>query len=358
MNSDKYRKKVLYIVNHFKYHGGIERMLSNKIDAWIEEYGYEVVVVTINQNNAPVVYPPKNKFKLIDLKIPRKKKRYSGYELFTLTMKVNKILKKETPNIVITTLTGIPSLLLPFILPKLKKVLEIHSSGALSVTKSWKFKWWFLNKYHKIVLLNEDEKQYYQLNNLTVIPNFIQIDSGDHIVYRYRQKKIIAAGRIHPDKQYNHLIKIWEKIYKEHPDWNLEIYGDGEEDILNEYLAYIDQYNIGRITFLPATSNLREIMGISSILCLTSQTESFGMVLLECKWAALPAVSYDSPNGPRHIISDDGLLIEHNDIEKFAFELSDFMRDEEKREKLSENAFQNRHKFSAKEVIKKWNDLL
>lgn len=222
MNSDKYRKKILYIVNHFKYHGGIEKMLSNKIDAWIEEYGYEVVVVTINQNNAPVVYPPKNQFKLVDLKIQRKKKRYSVYELFTLTTKVNKILKNETPNIVITTLTGIPSLLLPFILPKINKVLEIHSSGALSVTKSWKYKWRFLNRYHKIVLLNEDEKQYYQLNNLTVIPNFIQIDSGDHIVYRYRQKKIIAAGRIHPDKQYNHLIKIWEKIYKEHPDWNLE----------------------------------------------------------------------------------------------------------------------------------------
>ena len=57
--------KILYIVNHFKYHGGIERMLSNKIDAWIEECEYEVVVVTINQNNAPVVYPPKNEFKLI-----------------------------------------------------------------------------------------------------------------------------------------------------------------------------------------------------------------------------------------------------------------------------------------------------
>ncbi|WP_253311898.1 glycosyltransferase [Chryseobacterium sp. HSC-36S06] len=96
----------------------------------------------------------------------------------------------------------------------------------------------------------------------------------------------------------------------------------------------------------------------SSIFCLTSKTESFGMVLLECKWAALPAVSYDSPNGPRHIISDDGLLIEHNNIKKFAFELSDLIRDEERRVKLSENAFKNRHMFSAKEVMKKWNDLL
>ena len=51
-------------------------------------------------------------------------------------------------------------------------------------------------------------------------------------------------------------------------------------------------------------------------------------------------------------------LIEHNNIEKFASELSHLIRDEEKREKLSENAFKNRHRFSAKEVIKKWNDLI
>ena len=352
------KTKILYLVNQFSMHGGIQRTLSHKIDAWVEEYGYEVVVVTINQSNAPVVYPPKNDFKLVDLKIQRKKKRYSVYELFTLTTKVNKILKNETPNIVITTLTGIPSLLLPFILPKINKVLEIHSSGALSVSRSWKYKWPFLNRYHKVVLLNEDEKKYYQLSNMAVIPNFIQIDSGDQIVYRFREKKIIAAGRVHLDKQYDHLIKIWEKISKKHPDWEVEIYGDGEEDLLKEYRAYINQNNIERITFLPATSNLKAIMVMSSILCLTSQTESFGMVLLECKCAALPAVSYDSPNGPRHIISDDGLLIERNNIEKFAFELSDLIRDEEKRVKLSEKAFQNRHKFSAKEVIKKWNDLL
>ncbi|MCP2037676.1 glycosyltransferase [Chryseobacterium sp. HSC-36S06] len=350
--------KILYIVNHFKYHGGIERMLSNKIDAWIEEYGYDVVVVTINQNNAPIVYPPKNDFKLVDLKIQRKKKRYSVYELFTLISKVNKILRKESPDIVITTLTGIPSLLLPFILPKINKVLEIHSSGALSVTKSWKYKWWFLNKYHKIVLLNEDEKQYYQLNNLIVIPNFIQIDSGDNIVYRYRQKKIIAAGRIHPDKQYDHLLQIWNLVYQKFPDWKLEIYGDGDKSIITRLEDYIHSNKLNRVSIYPATNNLNEVMRRSSIFCLTSKTESFGMVILECKKNMLPVISYDSPNGPRHIISNDGVLVEQNNMEEFAEALEKMITEEDYRNQMAENAKINLNEFSSSKIIKMWKELI
>lgn len=356
MNSDKYRKKVLYIVNHFKYHGGIERMLSNKIDAWIEEYGYEVVVVTFNQNSAPVVYPPKNEFKLIDLNL-KGINQHHFKELYQFVGRIKKVINQESPDLVITTLTGIPSLILPLLKPKVKKVLEIHSSGALSVTSQWKYKWPFLNKYYKVVLLNEDEKKYYQLSNLAVIPNFIKI-AHSNVTYEGREKRIIAAGRIHAEKQYNHLIRIWGKIFKKFPDWKVDIYGDGNKELLNEYQKYIKDHQITGIQFHHATNDLEKELMSASLLCLTSETECFPMILIECKKCMLPAISYDSPNGPRHIISDDGLLIEHNNIEKFASELSHLIRDEEKREKLSENAFKNRHRFSAKEVIKKWNDLI
>ena len=357
MNSDKYRKKILYIVNHFKYHGGIERMISNKIDAWIDHLGYDVMVITLNQAGKEIVYPPKNKFKLVDLGV-ESANQHKIKDLLSFRSRLKKILNQEDPDLVITTLTGVPSLVLPFIQPKIKKILEIHSSGALSVTKSWKYKRWFLNRYHKVVVLNNDEKQYYNLNNLMVIPNFYSSEQEKTIDYKNRNKTIVAAGRINPDKQYDHLVKIWEKIYRNHPEWKLEIYGDGDEKILDELRRYISLNEIERIKFLPATNELDLIMRKSSLFVLSSDTECFPMVLIEAKNAGIPAISYDSPNGPRHIISDDGLLIEHNNIEKFASELSHFIMDEEKRVKLSEKAFQNRHKFSAKEVIKKWNDLL
>lgn len=350
------KTKILYLVNQFSMHGGIQRMLSHKIDAWIEEYGYEVVVVTINQNNAPVVYPPKNDFKLVDLNLKRVNQHHFK-ELYQFVQRIKEVIKKESPDLVITTLTGIPSLILPMLQPNVKKVLEIHSSGALSVTKNWKYKWPFLNRYYKVVLLNEDEKKYYQLSNLVVIPNFIKIPHSN-VTYQGREKRIIAAGRIHAEKQYDHLIKIWEMIYKKFPEWKVDIYGNGDVNLLKGYQKYINDHQITGIEFHKATDNLEMELMKSSVLCLTSETECFPMILIESKKCMLPVVSYDSPNGPRHIIKDDGILVANGNIEDFAENLERILMHEEYRKELGNNALRNVHAFSGKEIIQKWIQLL
>lgn len=357
MNLNKSKRKILYVVNHFKYHGGIERMLSNKIDAWSEFYEDEVIVVTLNQGNSEVVYPPKFSFRLIDLKIKNANAQNLS-DLKQLYSRLKTILKNEKPDILISTLTGIPSLMLPLIESKVKKYLEIHSSGALSVTKNWKYKWWFLKKYDGVVLLNEDEKQYYQLDNLIIIPNFIspRIDSLHN--YENRRKTIVTAGRIHQDKQIDHLIKIWEKVFKKNPDWSVEIYGDGDEDLLKQYEKYISTNDVERISFKASTNQLAEVLKKASLFCLTSQTECFPMVLIECKESALPAISYDCPNGPRHIIKNDGLLVEHNNINEFEKKLDELIIDDEARKQMAKNAYENRHQFSSAEIIKMWKNLI
>lgn len=350
------KTKILYLVNQFSMHGGIQRMLSHKIDAWVEECGYEVLVVTVSQNKAPIVYPPANDFKLIDLNL-KGINQHDFKALYQFTKRIKKIINQESPDLVITTLTGIPSLILPLLKPKVKKVLEVHSSGELSVTSQWKYKWTFLKRYQKVVLLNEDEKKYYQLDNLLVIPNFITV--GDSVVnYESREKRVIAAGRIHAEKQYDHLIKIWEKIYKKFPEWKVDIYGNGDVNLLEAHQKYINDHQITGIEFHKATDNLEEELMKSSVLCLTSETECFPMILIESKKCMLPVISYDSPNGPRHIIKDDGILVENGNIGDFAKELTRILLDEEYRKELANHAVRNVHVFSAKEIIQKWNQLL
>lgn len=332
-------------------------MLSNKIDAWSEFYDAEVLVVTLNQGNSEVVYPPKFPFRLIDLKI----KNANAQKLTDLKhfySKLKTILKNENPDILISTLTGIPSLLLPFIKRNVKKYLEIHSSGALSVTKSWRYKWWFLKKYDGVVLLNEDEKKYYKLDNLVVIPNFILYETDSLHNYENRRKTIVSAGRIHQDKQYDHLIKIWDKVFNKFPDWSIEIYGDGDQNLLQLYNKYISENKMDRISFNDALKDLDKILSNSSLFCLTSQTECFPMVLLECKKNALPVMSYDAPNGPRNIISNDGILVEHNNINEFAEKLEDLILDEDGRKQMAINAYNNRTQFSSIEIIKMWKKLI
>lgn len=356
MKEFRRKPKILYLVNQFSMHGGIQRMLSHKIDAWVEECGYEVVVVTVSQNDTPIVYPPANNFKLIDLNL-KGINQHNFKQLYKFTGSIKNIVNQESPDLVITTLTGIPSLILPLLKRKVKKVLEIHSSGALSVNPGWKYKWPFLKRYHKVVLLNEDEKKYYKLDNLIVIPNFITV-SDLAVNYEGREKRIIAAGRIHAEKQYDHLIKIWEKIYQKFPEWKVDIYGNGDVNLLKGYQKYVNDHQINGIEFHKATDNLEVELMKSSVLCLTSETECFPMILIESKKCMLPVISYDSPNGPRHIIKEDGILVEQNNIDDFAKNLEMILLDDHLRKNLAMNASKNVHEFSASEVIQKWNQLL
>ena len=82
------------------------------------------------------------------------------------------------------------------------------------------------------------------------------------------------------------------------------------------------------------------------------------MVLVECKQYSLPAISYDCPTGPRHVINNDGILVEHNNIDEFAKKLDELINDENLRKRMADNAYNNRTLFSSSEIIKKWRKLI
>lgn len=349
--------KILYLVNHLKHHGGIEKMISLKVDAWKDNFESEVIVVAMNQGEEKVIYPPRNDYKFIDLGLPNIN-TYNVKQLFSFFRKVKNVINRENPDLIVSVLSGLPALILPFIKSKGKKALEIHTLGSKLVSGSWRYKWWILHKYDYVVLLSEDERKFFKLNNIKIIPNFLYVDYEKKLNYNYRDKVIVSAGRINTQKQFLHAIKVWENIYMNHPDWKFEIYGDGDENLLKEYQSYILHNGIERIRFNPGTTKIQQTYENSSIYCMTSDYECFPMVLLECKTAMLPAVSYDLPNGPSRIIMDDGILVENKNIKKLSEVLSNLINNDLERKKMAEKAFENRVHFSAEKIIQLWYKLL
>lgn len=348
------KKKILYVVYDFNQLGGIGRMLCAKIDAWNYYYNYDVVVVTANQANKETYYKPKFDFKLVDAGFSN----LNFSHIFTqlkFCLFLNKVIKHENPDLVISSLTGIPSLLTPFFSKRKKTFLEIHGSGHFFVNSTWKYKWPFLAFYKGVVVLNKDETKYYRLNNLIIIPNFIEYNEQMNIesTISERKKIVMSAGRIHKDKQVDHLIKIWAKIWRKFPDWQLHLYGEGSKTI-SELEDFISENNIQNAFFKGATDDIDSKMSESSIFCLTSETEAFGMVILECKKNGLPVISYDSPNGPRNLITNDGILISQNNMDEFADSLEQLMLDEQLRYQFSVNGRQNLHLYGASKILSLW----
>jgi glycosyltransferase involved in cell wall biosynthesis len=356
--------KIGVLLNHLSSHGGIEKVASQKINAWIDLYGYEVVLITKNQHDKTFIYPINEKCKHYDLNISTHtgskysylKNLKNYYKLFS---GLNSIIRKEKIDIVFSTFTSIDSLIVPFVKKEVPKILEFHHSGFFLPTNSWSFKKRIIEKYKAVVVLNKDEVNYYGLKNIKIIPNFID-DLQNNEIKVNKRNIIISAGRIDPIKQFDHLVEIWSIIANKHPDWEVHIYGDGSKEELLKITEAISKYNLtSSFKVLPATSDFKSKLMESKIFVQVSASECFPMVLLEAMQAKLSILAYDSPNGPRNIITNqkDGIIVPLNEKQHFAEKLDFMITNPEFRNSLIQNQEAKIFKFSKARVMQNWNDL-
>ena len=96
-----------------------------------------------------------------------------------------------------------------------------------------------------------------------------------------------------------------------------------------------------------------------SIYAMTSETECFPMVLLEALSVGMPIVSYDSPTGPKHILTnnEDSFLVPYKNLDIFVEKLEELMQNESLRQKMGQKGLENAQRFSIEKVMHQWKDL-
>lgn len=175
-----------------------------------------------------------------------------------------------------------------------------------------------------------------------------------------RKKQIIYVGRLtYADKRVDRLLKVWRKIYKIFPEWNLLIIGNGPEE--NALKQYVSQHCLPRIEFINFTPTPELYYKESEILCLTSDFEGFGMVLLEAQQYGCATMAFDCSYGVRDILSpnwENGVYVPNGHINAYAKALSRLMRDTDLRRRIQENGADNIKRFSIKESVNQYNTLI
>ena len=360
--------KILYLNNQFHLHGGIEKILSQKINYLIAEFQYDVILCTSEHKNKPNVYPLNDKVNHIDLEInyDRSKSYFhpkNVIKAFKHYKKLKQEIKRLQPDIIVSVNFTPEQYFLPFIEKQIPKVKEFHSSGVTlgtpnSIFSKLKYNLFkIFGKYDALVVLNPDEKKYYPFTNIKVIPNFIKLPL--QVKFLNKEKTIIAAGRIVPVKQFDHLIRAWSKIAIDFPDWQVKIFGDGDEVLEKELNSLITELQVPNIRLMGQTQNLKDEMEKASVYAMTSATECFPMVLLEAQAAQMALISYDCPNGPRNIVNDgiSGVLTPHNAIDKFTQNLKLLLKDKIKIDNIGKQAKLEVERFSENVVMKEWHEL-
>ena len=363
----------MYINRVFAVWGGLERVWTDKMNALSNMPGYEVCLVTTDQGYHSIPYPLNKSIRHYDLDIRFiQQYRYSGlkrywiyYQLVRLFQrKIKALLETEKPDVLVTNASEFADFLVKC-KDDVPLIVESHGIFELpfhmqKMTITNRIKKYFhyksLSKADRIVALTHgDAAQWKRINpNVSIIPNIVTMNDSD-IYSNCEAKRVIFVGRMDSQKGYQYLDAIWSIVEKRHPNWRLDIYGEGAD--LKENRAIIPK---GKNIFPHGqTLNILNKYKESSILVLTSVYEPFGLVMPEAMSCGIPVVAFNCPYGPSEIISDgkDGFLVDCYNVEIFANQLCLLMENETLRKKMGQNAILSVQRFTKDKIIPQWISL-
>lgn len=128
--------------------------------------------------------------------------------------------------------------------------------------------------------------------------------------------RIVAVGRLSPQKNHKVLIQAFSHIAKEFPSCRLEIYGEGP--LKGELVALVHSLGLDDQVLFPGTfKDVLDRIWSASLFVLPSDYEGMPNTLLEAMSLGLPCISTDCPcGGPREIIDNgvNGILVPVGDV--------------------------------------------
>lgn len=374
--------KIIYVIETLSAIGGIQKIIVEKANYMAERFGYQVCIISctqpLTQSNA---FQLSKEVKQINLGIPL----YSQYRykypmrlfvklhcFFILKKALNNCIKEFNPDILIC-MGGFMANIVCNIKHKAKKIVECHeakyyikyrpnnsqnhiSRFFMKLNRHCYIKTIERNADAIITLTEGDKLLWNKAKRIEVIPNFstmkiTKTSSCD-------SKRVIAVGRLSWVKGHERLMDIWSLIMKKHPEWKLDIYGEGELE--NQLKKIIIQKRLKNISIHPFSDNISHEYSKSSICVMTSYFEGFPLVLLEALKHGVPCIAFDCPFGPSGIIADKkcGFLIEDGNNSLFAEKLCLLMEDESLRMKFSEACIKHARVFDTDKIMKLWQDLI
>ena len=371
--------KIAYIIGSLATQGGTSRIVTEKAHYFATVVGYDVTIITCYQREDQAnTFILSEDVKQINLEISSDSQYKYPKRLWVkrrneilLRRKLTDAVRQVDPDILI----GIAQLkadVVSKIKCRAKKVIECHEARSYTLSgvgmnlsflsriyrSIYRFKYFRTIERNADVVcpLTEGDKNLWKkAKRVEVIPNFSLMP-----VLSYSDctaKRVIAVGRLAWEKGYSRLIRAWKIVSTRHPDWRLDIFGEG--DMEGAIRLLIKSNNIKNISIHKLTHDISQEYANSSICAVSSYFEGFSLVLLEAQKHGVPSVAFDCPFGPRSIINDayNGFLVENGDISLFAERVCRLIESQELRKQFSQACIEHAKVFDVHIVIQKWKDL-
>ena len=373
--------KIAYITPQLYTADGVARVLTMKANYFAENFNYDITIILTEGKDKPLFYQLSDKIHVVNLDLNfeeiwhlsfvkkamiylKKQHKYKYLltkELMQLRPDITVTLLRREINFINDIKDGSKKIGEMHILRSHFRNFEKNQTNAFKelFSKYWNYR--LIGKLKQlermIVLTEKDCKAWTELDNVIAIPN--PLPFTPKTVSPLTEKRVIAVGRYYQEKGFDLLLESWAKIYKTHPEWRLEIYGDGDKVMYEEIRDKLG-IPVSSCKLNGRTNTIEQEYVNSSIFVCSSRFEGFGMVLVEAMACGLGVVSFDCPWGPSSILAngEDGILVENGNTNSLAEAIKSLMDHPDKLNTMAQKAIVNVKRFQMDKIAYQWKELL
>ena len=371
------------------YSGGIENVFAKMASA-LSERNYDVIAVFADEKREgePFFTVPES-VKLLNLyHLPGEKAvkpsgltkalrevirpfsraaaRDQNYRLlYQAKAQLSRLLEKEKPDVIVSFREPTGRLLLDGVGTKIPVISMLHNDPDEIFRGSPAEERKALEKSAAIQVLLPSfiskAKKYLHYDHFIAIPNAV---SAPHVTADHLAKKdkytITCVGRLTGRTKRQHLlIEAFAWLAKDHPDWQVKLWGDTyDKPYVASLRSKIKKYGLEKQAFLYGTTkDMDAVWKETDIFAFPSHHEGFGLALVEAMCCGIPAVGYRSCPAVNELIQSGktGLLVEEG-ASALAEALKKLMESPALREKFGKNAQMAAEMYRPEIVWGKWEE--
>jgi glycosyltransferase involved in cell wall biosynthesis len=301
--------KIAFVISSLSS-GGAERVASLLCSAWVER-GHHVDIITFEPTTAQPYYPLDARITVHRLDLMKETRGAISFVRHSLhkIRKIKQAIKTSTPDIVISFMAD----------TNILAILAARWQGIPIIVSER-----IHPHYHPIGRVKNylRKRSYPMAKTLVVQTQAIADWAADHlpgttvdiianpidlakfaplIKAPIPRKRLLAVGRLNPQKGYDLLIPIFAQLATQHPDWDLYIYGEGAARPHLQHL--INTHNMAQRIFLPGvTQQVFQDMKNCDIFVHPARYEGFPNTVLEALAAGCPVVATDHSGGAADVL--------------------------------------------------------
>lgn len=305
---------MLTSITHVKdgfVHGGAEKTII-KLSNYLAARGHDVILVSICGKDKAYAMLNDN-VKFIGYECTKKYKLTIHAKIFC---DVLDSIKRVKPDVVISFwLQLIFYMSLNPIFKDIKVIYSERNDPSLEYSMIGRMMRKRVIQYADGIVFQTVWQQNYSLkaeSKSIVIHNPVYIKENEYSFNPARDNRIVAVGRLYPQKNHRLLIDAFADISKLYPGLVLEIYGDGPlETSLQAQICSLGLSD--KVRLMGGVSNIFDCIYGAGLFVMPSLYEGMPNALMEAMCLGIPVLSSDCPcGGPRELIvnGQNGFLFE------------------------------------------------